>query len=61
MLAGLTGSHYSAQLFVDPLTHGWDLASPTVQDTRLGPESVDTDASPQRSLLALVGRQIMNA
>jgi len=36
-----SGSDYSAQLFMDTLIHGWDIASATGQDTRLDPELVD--------------------
>jgi uncharacterized protein (TIGR03086 family) len=32
-----TGSDYGAQLFMDALIHGWDIATATGQDTRLDP------------------------
>jgi uncharacterized protein (TIGR03086 family) len=36
-----SGADYSAQLFLDLLIHGWDIAKATQQDTRLPPELVD--------------------
>lgn len=36
-----TGAEYSAQLFLDLLIHGWDIAKATHQDTRLPPELVE--------------------
>ena len=36
-----SGSDYAAQLFMDLLIHGWDIAKATGQDTRLDPELVD--------------------
>jgi len=35
-----SGSDYAAQLFMDTLIHGWDIAKATNQDTRLDPELV---------------------
>jgi uncharacterized protein (TIGR03086 family) len=35
-----SGSDYAAQLFMDMLIHGWDVAKATGQDTRLDPELV---------------------
>ena len=34
------GSEYAAQLFMDMLIHGWDIATATGQDARLDPELV---------------------
>jgi uncharacterized protein (TIGR03086 family) len=36
-----SGSDYAAQLFMDTLIHGWDIARATGQDTRLDPELVE--------------------
>jgi uncharacterized protein (TIGR03086 family) len=36
-----SGSDYVAQLFMDTLIHGWDIARATGQDTRLDPELVE--------------------
>jgi uncharacterized protein (TIGR03086 family) len=36
-----SGADYSAQLFLDLLIHGWDIARATEQDTRLPPELVE--------------------
>jgi uncharacterized protein (TIGR03086 family) len=36
-----SGADYSAQLFVDLLIHGWDIARATQQDTRLPPDLVE--------------------
>jgi len=36
-----SGSEYAAQLLLDTLVHGWDIAEATGQDTRLEPELVD--------------------
>jgi uncharacterized protein (TIGR03086 family) len=36
-----SGADYSAQLFLDLLIHGWDIATATHQDTRLPPDLVD--------------------
>jgi uncharacterized protein (TIGR03086 family) len=36
-----SGSDYAAQLFLDSLIHGWDLAMATGQNTRLEPELVE--------------------
>jgi uncharacterized protein (TIGR03086 family) len=36
-----SGADYSAQLFLDLLIHGWDIAKATQQDTRLPPDLVD--------------------
>jgi len=35
-----SGSDYTAQLFMDTLIHGWDIATATGQDARLDPELV---------------------
>jgi uncharacterized protein (TIGR03086 family) len=35
-----SGADYAAQLFMDTLIHGWDIASATGQDTRLDPDLV---------------------
>jgi uncharacterized protein (TIGR03086 family) len=35
-----SGSDYTAQLFMDTLIHGWDIATATGQDARLEPELV---------------------
>lgn len=35
-----SGSDYAAQLFMDLLVHGWDIATATGQDTRLDPDLV---------------------
>ena len=35
-----SGADYSAQLFMDMLIHGWDVAKATGQDTRLDPDLV---------------------
>ena len=35
-----SGADYAAQLFMDALIHGWDIASGTGQNTRLDPELV---------------------
>jgi uncharacterized protein (TIGR03086 family) len=35
-----SGSDYVAQLFMDTLIHGWDIATATGQDTRLDPQLV---------------------
>src|SRR5579872_7110590 len=35
-----SGSDYAAQLFMDLLVHGWDIATATGQDARLDPELV---------------------
>ena len=35
-----SGADYAAQLFMDALIHGWDIASGTGQSTRLDPELV---------------------
>jgi uncharacterized protein (TIGR03086 family) len=35
-----SGSDYAAQLFMDTLIHGWDVAKATGQDTRLDPQLV---------------------
>ena len=36
-----SGSDYAAQLFMDALIHGWDIARATAQDTRLGADLVE--------------------
>lgn len=36
-----SGSQYAAQLFMDTLIHGWDVAKATGQDARLDPELVN--------------------
>jgi uncharacterized protein (TIGR03086 family) len=36
-----SGADYSAQLFLDLLIHGWDIAKATGQDTRLPPDLVE--------------------
>jgi len=36
-----SGSDYAAQLFLDLLIHGWDIAKATGQDTTLDPQLVD--------------------
>jgi len=36
-----SGSRYAAQLLLDTLVHGWDIAKATDQDTRLDPVLVD--------------------
>lgn len=36
-----SGADYSAQLFLDLLIHGWDIAKATQQDTRLPPDLVE--------------------
>jgi len=36
-----SGSDYAAQLFMDTLIHGWDIARATGQDARLDPELVE--------------------
>ena len=36
-----SGAEYAAQLFLDTLIHGWDIAKATGQDTRLDPELVE--------------------
>jgi uncharacterized protein (TIGR03086 family) len=36
-----SGADYSAQLFLDLLIHGWDIAKATEQDTHLPPELVE--------------------
>jgi len=36
-----SGSDYAAQLFMDTLIHGWDIATATGQDTRLDAELVE--------------------
>jgi uncharacterized protein (TIGR03086 family) len=35
-----SGADYAAQLFMDTLIHGWDIAKATGQDTRLDPDLV---------------------
>jgi uncharacterized protein (TIGR03086 family) len=35
-----SGADYAAQLFMDTLIHGWDVAKATGQDTRMDPELV---------------------
>jgi uncharacterized protein (TIGR03086 family) len=35
-----SGSDYAAQLLLDTVVHGWDIAQATAQDTRLDPELV---------------------
>src|SRR5262249_46602105 len=35
-----SGSDYTAQLFMDTLIHGWDIATATGQDARLDPQLV---------------------
>jgi len=35
-----SGADYAAQLFMDALIHGWDIAKGTGQNTRLDPELV---------------------
>jgi len=35
-----TGADYAAQLFMDALIHGWDIAAATGQDSRLDPQLV---------------------
>jgi uncharacterized protein (TIGR03086 family) len=35
-----SGADYAAQLFLDTLIHGWDVAKATAQDTRLDPDLV---------------------
>jgi uncharacterized protein (TIGR03086 family) len=36
-----SGADYAAQLFLDLLIHGWDIAKATEQDTRLPPDLVE--------------------
>jgi len=36
-----SGADYAAQLFMDTLIHGWDIAAATGQDTRLDPQLVE--------------------
>jgi len=36
-----SGADYAAQLFMDALIHGWDIAKATGQDTRLDPQLVE--------------------
>jgi uncharacterized protein (TIGR03086 family) len=36
-----SGSDYAAQLFLDTLIHGWDIAKATGQNTRLDPDLVE--------------------
>ena len=49
-----SGSDYAAQLFLDTVIHGWDLAKATGQDTTLDPELVEacfTVIEPQKEML----------
>ena len=48
-----SGAEYSAQLFLDLLIHGWDIAKATEQDTGLPPDLVEACIPIARQITAM--------